>query len=88
MIARVKFPYPAGEKFAAVAKDPARLADLRAILGHLVPADENLEKNYYWPDEALIDLDVDGPALVAMGATFEVVSFKGTLPLTALLPER
>ncbi len=79
MIARVKFGYTMQEIFIEAAKDADALAILRDVLGAGVPIDENLGTTYCWPTETVIDLDVDGPRLTALGVSFEVVSFKGTL---------
>lgn len=85
MIARVEFDYRTDfEKLAGV---PETLAILRASI-HDAPSDpEQALKGYAWPRETLIDLEVDGPRLVAIGVHFTVKSFKGTLPLQTVLPD-
>jgi len=84
MIARIAFDYRAEfEKLAAV---PETLAILRQCI-HDAPEGEEALKGYAWPRETLIDVEQDGPRLTALGVTFTVKSFKGTLPLQTLLPD-
>lgn len=83
MIARVKFPYDARPEFIRVAKDPVAVEYLKNALGEKFPID----MEWGWPDELLIDMDVDGPILTQLKIPFTVVSFKGTMPLQAVLPQ-
>lgn len=87
MIARIKFEYEARQRWPELAVQADKLEILKEIFGDAVPEPENYDKSYMWPEDTLIDLDVDGPRLTALGLTFAIKSFKGTLPLTAMLPE-
>lgn len=87
MIARIEFSYQSLELLAKkAAEDPAVYDVLRDIFPN-APKPEDAGKYYNWERDTLIDLDTDGPRLTALGLTFEVKNFKGTLPLTAILPE-
>lgn len=86
MIARIEFTYASQEKLVELAKDELVYEQLRAILTN-APAPDNRDKSYYWERECLVDLASDGPTLIALGLTFEVKNFKGTMTLKALLPE-
>lgn len=85
MIARVKFGYPAQDVIGRVGNTDEGYAALKEIL---IPAPERERAGnaYAWPSDPLIDLETDGPKLIALGIEFVVVNFKNTLPLQALLP--
>lgn len=84
MIARIEFDYRA--ELEKVAQNPAALETLQAcIVG--APQGEDAFKSYNWPKETIIDIVTDGPRLTAIGVTFTVKSFKGTLPLQSILPD-
>lgn len=84
MIARVEFDYRS--ELEKVAQNPAALEILQAcIVG--APTGEEALKSYAWPRETILDIDTDGPRLTAIGVSFTVKSFKGTLPLQSILPD-
>jgi hypothetical protein len=87
VITRIKLEYDARQRFPELAVQPDKLEILKDIFGDGVPEPENYGHSYMWPDETLIDLDNDGPRLTALGLTFVIKSFKGTMPLKAVLPE-
>jgi hypothetical protein len=87
VIARIELTHQAQNKCAALSEDPAAYETLRHIYGETAPTGENAGKYYMWSRELLIDMDTDGPVLTNLGLTFEVKSFKGTLPLNAILPD-
>lgn len=86
-IARIKFGYPAQEAIGKVGATEDGYTALCDIFG--VSPDIDHAKKYgssAWPQDPLIDLETDGPRLIALGIEFVVVNFKGCMPLTALLP--
>lgn len=85
MIARIKFGYPAQDAIGKVGGTDEGYAALSEIL---LPAPSREQGNlgYMWPSDPLIDLETDGPKLIALGIEFVVVNFKGAMPLQALLP--
>lgn len=88
MIARIKFGYPAQEALGKVGGTPEGLAALREIF-NASECPDNIERgvsSWNWPSDPLIELETDGPKLIALGIEFVVVNFKGAMPLTALLP--
>jgi hypothetical protein len=88
MIARIKFDYDGREARVKASENPEHLAVLKDIFGDALPSTpEHLALSYMWPEELVIDLDTDGPRLTALGITFSIKSFKGTMPLNAILPE-
>lgn len=87
MIARIAFSYNQMSRFVSLSEDPASCAILESILGSEMPPKENRDRTFSWPTECLIDVEEDGPRLIALGISFEVKSFKGTRLLEALTPE-
>lgn len=86
MIARVEFEYTDREKMIALAATEEGYAQLKAIFNDGTPEPKEIGSMWAWPDNTLIDIETDGQALAALGISFRVRNFKGTLPLKALLP--
>lgn len=88
MIARIEFDYDSGQKMRAMIGKPDRADDLARLCAvlHVSPPSER-DAEWWHVGETLIDLDTDGPLLVAMGLQFIVKSFKGTMPLTMAFPD-
>lgn len=85
MIARIKFGYPAQDTIGKVGATPEGYATLKEIFG-TAPDPASAGNAYSWPQDPMIDLEIDGPVLTGLGIEFVVCNFKGTLPLKALLP--
>lgn len=86
-IARVEITYEGRQKLLLAAQTSEGLAVLLDVWGGTAPAEEHRHLAYMWQsDNLLIDLETDGPRLIALGITFEVKNFKGTRPLSAVLP--
>lgn len=85
MIARIKFGYPAQDVLGKVGATPEGYAALKEIFG-TAPEPQHASSGYSWPSDPVIDLETDGPRLIELGIEFVIVKFKGTLPLTAILP--
>jgi len=85
MIAQVELEYSCYERLTALCAE-GRRAELEACLSTL-PAVESQHETYMWTREQIIDVEVDGPRLLALGLPFVVKKFKGTLPLTTILPD-
>jgi hypothetical protein len=88
MIAYIQFDYSARQKLVALAKDELALPQLKEIFATLIPADENLGLDYMWPEAIAVDMDTEGLILGNLGIEFIVKKFKGTMPLSAILPDR
>lgn len=87
MIARVKFDYAARQKIMEVYKDEFGKAAIDAILGDYVPKPEHQAVDYMWPETTLLDLESDGRVLSSYGIEYIVKSYKGCVPLKAIMPE-
>lgn len=87
MIARISFEhYEDRQSLVTAAATPEGLAVLAEVFGESLPAPEHIGQSYMWPENTLIDMESDGPKLTAIKVGFRVKSFKGTMPLTAVLP--
>jgi hypothetical protein len=87
VIARVKFDYAARTKIAELYKDEFAKPAIDAIFGDDVPKPEYQTVDYMWPETMLVDLDTDGKVLSSYGVEYIIKSYKGCLPLKAILPE-
>ena len=86
MIASVEFSYAAGHQIhECVATREAYDTVARCFDEH-APDFEKRKEPYTWPRSAVIEMETDGAALSALGIRFEVVRFRGTMPVTDVVP--
>lgn len=82
MIARIELEYTAREFLIK----PELYDQFEKHLSR-IPSREAAVNSYAWDMDQLIDLEVDGSVLMALGIRFVIKSFKGTVPIKQFLPE-